>query len=416
MTEKITPNTLYDKPVQQAVHATQPQGGDGEGYVEYLWDTRTDSDGVYVWEARAWDDSGNMGASPALLVRVKNNPDPPPEDTTPPVINWLSPQAGDTLEGTVELRFQVLDDVGLDSAKIYLNGRLLQNFADGGQFFDCRVNWITSDYPDGNYIVEVRAWDSAQNLGLSDPLSVTVWNNRPRVLWVPDDYEKIQDAINASEDGDTVRVREGIYREGLRLMGKNIWLESEEGPEVTIIESQGWNDGIMVADNEEPPATIRGFRVYNGYNGINIWPDINISILNCILESFESIGINLNMSNSTIYNCLFINCETGFRAWVSWGAIYNSMFLQCGVGMRNLSVTETGLDYGWNLFWENGEDYHGYETIQTDVFDNPLFIEGSYILDNNSPAINAGKPDIIDSDGSVSDIGIYGGPYAYPIR
>jgi len=388
--------------------------------VEYLWDTRTDSDGVYVWEARAWDDSGNMGASPSLLVRVKNNPGPPPEDTTPPVINWLSPQAGDTLEGTVELRFQVLDDVGLDSAKIYLNGRLLQNFADGGQFFDCRVNWITSDYPDGNYIVEVRAWDSAQNLGLSDPLSVTVWNNRPRVIWVPDDYEKIQDAINASEDGDTVRVRAGTYYEGLRLISKKIWMESEMGPEQTFIDAytSGYSSGIRVY-GDQTNSTIRGFTVTGEENGIATTAEGSLKIYNCIIndDSNYIVGIFLNDGDNKVLNCIVNGTKWGILVGYISGEVFNSMFINCDIGYYQIALYENWVTFGWNLFWENDRNYRvevrNDEPQDSDIFENPRFVEGRYSLQANSPAIDSGNPDILDRDGSRSDIGIYGGLYAY---
>jgi hypothetical protein len=276
--------------------------------------------------------------------------------------------------------------------------------------------WNSNNFEDGAYLIEIRAWDASGNIGFGSPVSFRIWNNRPRVIWVPDDYETIQGAINASKDGDTVRVRAGIYYEGLRLMGKEIWLESEEGPKVTTIDSRGWNNSIMVMDNEGPNTVVRGFRHFGGYSGMNFWDDVNINVYNCVFDSYESIGANLNFSNSKIYNCIFINCNTGFRAWLSWGSIYNCIFTQCSIGMRNYAETESELEYGWNLFWINENDYYNYEPSQTDKFDNPLFIEGTYILDSNSPAIDAGKPDIIDPDGSISDIGIYGGPYAYSIR
>jgi len=185
----------------------------GEYEATYLWNTLADSDGVHIWEAVAWDKSGGVGVSPALLVRVDNNQLPPEGDHTPPVIVWLLPEPGDTLEGTVDLRFNVLDDDRVDSVKVYVVGASSKTWSFSSDQFQYDALWVTSDGSDGNYIVEVRAWDRSGNMGLSDLITFQVWNNRPRVIWVPDDYETIQGAVNASRNGDTVRVREGIYYE-----------------------------------------------------------------------------------------------------------------------------------------------------------------------------------------------------------
>jgi len=408
---------MYDKPVQQAVQATRPpsiEGGDVEGYVDYLWDTRTDSDGVYVWEARAWDDSGNMGTSPALLVRVKNNPEPPPEDNSPPVISWLLPEPGDTLEGTVELRFQVLDDVGVDSVKVYLNGREWQKFMDNGQYLDCHVNWITCEYPDGNYIIQIKAWDCSQNVGMSEVIWFHVWNNCPRVIWVPDDYEKIQDAINASEDGDTVRVRSGTYLEGLRIIYKRLWLESEDGPEETFIVGTGYSEGIDVK-GELAYVTVRGFTVSGDWNGIGSNERSTVVIYNCIIkDNFQRInGIAMLNGDAYVYNCVVDGAERGALVGYVGGCIFNSIFVNCTIGYYRTAACEYWVDYGWNLFWNNQQDYSNEESHEGDIFENPHFIQGGYRLQEDSPAIDQGNPVLLDKDGSRSDIGIYGGLYAY---
>ena len=47
-----------------------------------------------------------------------------------------------------------------------------------------------------------------------------------QIIHVPDDYTNIQDAINASDDADTVLVAPGEYFENLNMHGKNILLAS----------------------------------------------------------------------------------------------------------------------------------------------------------------------------------------------
>ena len=393
------------------------QAGIQTGMVEYLWDTRTDSDGVHLWEARGWDSAGNQGASTALLVRVANDTTstPPEEDGYPPVVSWLSPEAGSEVSGTVHLRFQVMDASALDSVIVYLGGRELLKLEGLGSFLDADVEWLTSDYVDGNYTVEVRAWDASGNMGSGVGVSLTVRNNVPRVIWVPDDYETIQGAINASEDGDTVRVRAGTYNEGLRLMGKNIWLESEEGPEVTIINSQEFGTAIFGWDGEDNRTAIRGFRILGGYNGINLAYSAVI-VYNCIITS-ESAGVFIGDGNGQVYNCVLDSCLNGISCAYTWGKLRNSIFLHCELAIDEFASNKSYLDYGWSLFWDNQRDYNGegFDYVESDVMANPQFIPNTYILSPESSAINAGDPLISDTDGSCSDIGVYGGPYAYPI-
>jgi hypothetical protein len=46
------------------------------------------------------------------------------------------------------------------------------------------------------------------------------------VLNVPRDYPSIQEAIDASSDGDTVRVAPGLYFERINFNGRNITVTS----------------------------------------------------------------------------------------------------------------------------------------------------------------------------------------------
>jgi len=430
-TGEITSNATYDKPVQQAVQATRRktesnpplpppsiEGGDGEGSVDYLWHTRTDSDGVYVWEARAWDEAGNMGTSPALLVRVKNNPEPPPEDRSPPVVSWCSPEPGDTLEGTVELRFQALDDVGVDSVKVYLNGREWQNLEKYIGLFLFDVIWITCEYPDGNYIVQVKAWDCSQNVGMSEVIWFHVWNNRPRVIWVPDDYEKIQDAINASEDGDTVRVRSGIYYEMIYFWDKNTWLESEEGPETTVIDVRDHTWGLKFDGGQDTTAGVRGFTIQNSpYLAVYCATLSSPKIVNNIFFNSGQSALRNFINRSVIRNNIFSTARQGVELNLSFGEFDNNIVIHCERWALWNSYFETiPIIPDYNLIYDYDERTNN-PPIRFgvhNIFDiQPRFVEGSYMLSNDSPCIDSGRPDLRDLDGSRSDIGVYGGPYAY---
>lgn len=71
----------------------------------------------------------------------------------------------------------------------------------------------------------------------------------------------------------------------------------------------------------------------------------------------------------------------------------------------------------YNLFWDYPEFLGGGENLEfgdNNILDRePLFEEDSFRLREGSPGIDQGQPDLQDTDGSRSDIGVYGGPYAY---
>src|SRR5690606_9267431 len=74
----------------------------------------------------------------------------------------------------------------------------------------------------------------------------------------------------------------------------------------------------------------------------------------------------------------------------------------------------------YNLFWENVLAVDGTNYGDSDRVADPMFIKDTlpnpqldldYHLQAFSPGIDKGDPDILDMDGSRSDIGRYGGPY-----
>jgi len=242
--------------------------------------------------------------------------------------------------------------------------------------------------------------------------------HEPRVIWVPDEYEKIQDAILASEDGDTIRVKPGIYYEGIRFWGKSIWLESFLGPETTRIDGRGWNDGIAIMDGEKS-AAIRGFTISGEENGVRVLGDCNAQVQNSIFKgrANEHGGLMSGIwvtGEAHIYNCVFDSCDIGVGVGYSAGVTENSIFIKCLTGYYQGAYWNNWHRHNWNLFWNNIDDFSDRATAgDNDVFDDPQFLQGSYRLSLDSPAINQGNPDIFDRDRTRSDIGLYGGPFSY---
>ena len=82
---------------------------------------------------------------------------------------------------------------------------------------------------------------------------------------------------------------------------------------------------------------------------------------------------------------------------------------------------EPTLNVSYSLFWENEdnsmENCPGWGSIWTQlelspgigiIYDNPQFLNYNlwdFSLFNSSPCINSGSPELLDSDGTISDIG-----------
>jgi hypothetical protein len=76
------------------------------------------------------------------------------------------------------------------------------------------------------------------------------------------------------------------------------------------------------------------------------------------------------------------------------------------------------LQYKYNNVWNSNVSYSGFTLDSTNLSVDPMIVnddttqgELDFHLQKYSPLIDAGDPNILDRDGSRSDIGLYGGPY-----
>jgi hypothetical protein len=139
---------------------------------------------------------------------------------------------------------------------------------------------------------------------------------------------------------------------------------------------------------------------------------------------------------STPKNNLFYVNVTGSEAIESYlDTIYNNII--CGnwakgidgagseIRNNNIENTEIGLRYDvgsgvpqpvyqYNNMWDNDENFQNLSPDTTNIFVDPMFVNKDnmdFHLQMYSPLIDAGDPNILDKDGSRSDIGLFGGPY-----
>ena len=115
---------------------------------------------------------------------------------------------------------------------------------------------------------------------------------KSRTIEVPKDHPRIQAAIDAARDGDTVLVAPGVYREPLRLQGKQITLASRflisrdpKDIQATVLDGKALPGAkttrgmtpITVAADVGPKTRIIGFTIANGDDGISCTATIEIA-------------------------------------------------------------------------------------------------------------------------------------------
>lgn len=140
-------------------------------------------------------------------------------------------------------------------------------------------------------------------------------------LIVPDQFWRIQDAIEAASDGDEILVRPGSYFDSLDFLGKAIVVRSEQGPEVTTIRATGYSDSVVKFRNGEGrDSVLEGFELREGSG-------------NCDLFFCYGGGVFCNESDPTIRNCIIVDNATTFDG----GGLYvrNGGFRLEGTVVRN---------------------------------------------------------------------------------
>jgi len=127
---------------------------------------------------------------------------------------------------------------------------------------------------------------------------------------IPDNYETIQQGIDAATSGDTVKVKYGTYT-GVVTINKNITL-MKYATQYPTITSSG-NSTIYITNYYG--ANVSGFNIENtAQNGYGIYKLSGTSIIDdCIITGMD-IGIkvvNNNLAHIELFDCQIYNNETG---------------------------------------------------------------------------------------------------------
>lgn len=196
------------------------------------------------------------------------------------------------------------------------------------------------------------------------------------VIHVPADQPTIQAGIDAAEIGDTILVADGTYTgDGnieINFKGKAITVQSEKGPESTIIDCNQLGRAFFFYNQENEDSVLSGFTIKNGlvsdYGGaIFCYYYSSPTIINCIIKDNSSYYGGaiycLVYASPTIKNCTILNNSS------TQGAAIHCYYYSSPVIMDS-------------ILWDNtpAQIFAEYESYPVIINSN---IEGSYTGEGN---------------------------------
>ncbi|MEN3332220.1 MAG: serine protease [Blastocatellia bacterium] len=137
---------------------------------------------------------------------------------------------------------------------------------------------------------------------------------------VPTDYPTIQQAINASVNGDTVLVSPGTYLENINFLGKAITVSSESGPGITIIDGNHAGSVVTFRSGESRSSILSGFTIRNGRATFDF--------------GYSGGGVHIERSSATVRNNIITN-NIGMATGGGIGMIASSALIQGNVITNN---------------------------------------------------------------------------------
>jgi hypothetical protein len=134
------------------------------------------------------------------------------------------------------------------------------------------------------------------------------------VITVPGDQPTIQSAIDVATAGDTVLVAPGTYVENINFQGKAVTVESEQGPEATVIDGNLAGPVVTFASGEGQASILRGFTLQRGLasngGGVRInasSPTVDGNIITNNMACGSGGGVEADNSSARIEHNLITN-------------------------------------------------------------------------------------------------------------
>lgn len=212
-------------------------------------------------------------------------------------------------------------------------------------------------------------------------------------VYVPDDFNTIQIAIDQSSPYDTIIVKPGNYPENIDFKGKPVTVVSQQGAHNTCIDGSDITTVVTFSSGEGKDSVLDGFTVTNGKGaydpiyytiggGIYCRDHSSPSILNCVIEknggnAGDGIACRNNSSPYLAYNTIKEHAVT-FRGAGLFCCDFCSPEIVCCAVLSNQA------DYGAGIYCEN--QCHPNITNSLLADNNGTLLGGAIYCEQNSNA------------------------------
>ena len=334
-------------------------------YYYYYWDTNEfPEDNISSIHAYIFDTSSNYQVIGPISITVDNENAP---DITAPQGTIVSPAAGSTVHGNIEIEVNAFDNIAIDRVKFIINGE--QSFSD--TISPYIYHWDTTiENEDQNHIINIDVIDHVGNATSLYPISVFVNNvEEPDlippsiVIYDPASNQTVSGIVNIltiTTDNDSIDRVEFYQNYNLAHI--------DYSPEYT----HSWNTLNEQDDTEHIWYAI----AYDSENNSSHTDPISIYVDN--IDNIPPSGmVTYPYAGQNVNGIIEIQTEVYDNFGISQVQFYindSLLFID----------DENPFEYEWNTLLFSEDEEHIITIIISD-FDNNIFENGLSVTVNNNP-------------------------------